>query len=118
MAKQEEPEKNNSEGLNKAVDLLAETANHIMDTVSWFAKTLHSSGNVFKIEDARGATAEVSLSIPKGGAGEVCLRLGQTRKHYPAQAANPDEEFRRGAIVRVKDVGVNTMFVESPEQSI
>lgn len=98
---------------SRAVDFIADTCNHVLDAVTWFSNRLNSSGSVFKINDALGATAEVILSIPCGGTGEVVLVLGKTRKNYPAKASNPELSFERGAKVRIVDIASCTMYVEA-----
>ena len=98
---------------SQAVDFIADTCNHIVDAFAWFSGRVNSSGNVFKISDALGASAEVLLSIPVGGTGEVVVVLGKTRKNYPAKALNPEQSFERGAKVRIVDIASCTMYVES-----
>lgn len=101
-----------SKYLKQAIDVFAETTNHIIDSVSWMANKLQSNGSIFKLEDARGLNAEVSLSIPPGETGEIVVILGQTRKHYPARAVDSSKEFRRGSKVVIKDIAVSTMYVD------
>lgn len=97
----------------RAIDHFADAANQLLDVIGWLGNKLNSSGNVYRIEDALGATAEVSLSIPVGGTGEVTLVIGQSRKSYPAKAFCADLEFARGTKVRIADIAVSTMFVEA-----
>lgn len=97
---------------NSFVDQFAETANNILDLAAWFNSRLNTRGGVFKVEEAKGTLAEVSLSIPAGGTGEVTVIMGQTRKNYPAKALRDGEEFQRGSKVRIADVAVSTMYVE------
>ena len=98
---------------SKVVDEFANVANQILDVISWLGQKLNSSGNVFRMEDAKGALAEVSTPIPRGGVGEVTVIVGQTRKNYSAKAVRPEEEFNRGTRVRIAEVGVSTMYVEA-----
>lgn len=97
----------------KVVDQLAETANQVLDVIAWLGKKLNSSGNVFRIEDARGATAEVSIPIPRGGIGEITVIVGQTRKNYSAKAVSAEAEYGRGAKVRIADVAISTVYVDA-----
>jgi hypothetical protein len=97
----------------KAGNIFIETLDQVIDTVGALVNRFDTSGSVFKIEDARGARAEVSLSIPADGVGEVTMVLGKMRKSYPARAIRPEQEFKRGTAVRIADVGVSTMFVDS-----
>ena len=113
-----ENEKDPSAYIKQAVDLLAETTNQVLDTVSWVAGKLHSSGNTFKIAEAKGHTAEVSLSIPPGGTGEIVVVLKDTRKHYPARAVTGEMELKRGSKVIIKDIAVSTMFVEAAPETL
>jgi hypothetical protein len=97
----------------KTIDVIAETVNQFADVLSWVGNRLTSGSNSqCNIEDARGAKAEVSVSIPADGVGEVTVVLGNMRKSYPAKAVRPEQEFRRGTKVRVADVGISTMFVD------
>jgi hypothetical protein len=97
----------------KVVDQLAEAANQVLDVIAWLGKKLNSSGNVFRIEDAKGSPAEVSIPIPRGGIGEVTVIIGQTRKNYSAKAVSPEAEYGRGSKVRIADVAISTVYVDT-----
>lgn len=98
---------------SKVADQLAETANQVLDVIAWMGKKLNSNGNVFRIEEAVGATAEVIIPVPRGGIGEVTVIIGQTRKSYSAMAVSPEAEFSRGAKVRIADVAVSTVYIDA-----
>ena len=106
---------NNSKETAKVMNYLAETANEIMDIVGWLGNKLNSNGSVFKIEDARGCIAEVCMTIPAGGVGEVTVILGQTRKNFPARAKLAMQEFKTGTKVKVADVAISTVYVEKTD---
>lgn len=108
---------NTSDYLKQAVNLFADTTTNILDTVAWVANQLNSPGNLYKIGDAIGKTAEISLSIPPGETGELAVFMGQTRKHYPAKGTDPSIEFKRGTKVQIVDVAVNTMYVKSIDEA-
>lgn len=101
-----------TEQFKKAVDIFADASNHILSTVGWVAEQLNAPGNVFRLSDAVGQTAEITLSIPTGGTGELVVLLGKTRKYYAAKCKDSLLEIKRGSKVKIVDIAVNTMFVE------
>lgn len=104
-----------TEQFKKAVDIFADASNHILSTVGWVAEQLNAPGNVFRLSDAVGQTAEITLSIPAGGTGELVVLLGKTRKYYAAKCKDSLLEVKRGSKVKIVDIAVNTMFVEPTE---
>lgn len=105
----------NEDRVKQAVNILSETTSQLANAVEWMTTQLNVPGNVFKVRDAIGQTAEITLSIPNGGTGELVVILGNTRKYYAAKAKNPGEDFKRGTKVKIADVAVNTMYVENLE---
>lgn len=104
---------NRTSASSKAVDFVADTVSRAIELAAYMHEHLNSTGNSYKLEDALGMVAEISLSIPKGGSGELRMIIGKTIKHFPAQAAEEGREFKRGERVRIASVGVNTMYVEA-----
>ena len=98
--------------MNDIVKKGADLACDVIDSVGWLLKKMDAPGRKIVREDARGATAEVSVPIKAGKTGEIIIVLGETYQHYPAKAANKDLEFAKGVKVRVQDIGSNMMYIE------
>jgi hypothetical protein len=88
-----------------------ELAESLMDSVV-AAKEKMETGRVYSRKEAKGATGEISVSVSAHGTGEVLVTLGRAVNSYPAQAAVSGQEFKRGEMVRIADVGTAVMFVE------
>jgi hypothetical protein len=88
-------------------------ADSIFGAVTTIVQRAETPGNTYKSRDAAGTVAEVSVTIPAGGIGEVLVSLGRGLQNYPARAAKPGESFPRGSKVRVTDVGGQTIYVDS-----
>jgi hypothetical protein len=104
--------------MNDIVKKGADLACDVLDSVGWLLKKMESPGRKIVREDARGATAEVSVPIKAGKTGEIIIVLGETYQHYPAKGANKELEFAKGAKVRVQDVGSNMMYIEPIGESV
>ena len=85
------------------------------DLTELIVARLESPGRKFTPDEALGAQAEVSVAVGPGRTGEVVLVQAEALRHYPAQAKKPEQEFKRGAKVRIVDVGMNVMYIESFE---
>lgn len=94
----------------------AGVADSLLATVAGLVQKAETRGNTYRSADAVGSTAEVSISIPAGGTGEVLLKLGRGLHNYPARAARDGEAFMRGTKVLIADVGEQTIFVEALPQ--
>ncbi len=91
----------------------AAVADSIFETVTSLVQRAETPGNTYRSGDAVGSTAEVAVSIPAGGTGEVLVKLGRGLHNYPARAVRDGETFSRGTKVRIADVGGQTIFVEA-----
>ncbi len=87
---------------------------------TWFVQKLMDwviskldTGTCDTVSDAIGMIAEVSVSIPSNGTGEVVLVLGQCRRNYPARAFDSYAELRRGSKVVIVENEGKIFFVES-----
>jgi len=103
---------NQADQFKKAIDVFADASNHILSTVGWVAQQLNAPGNVFRMSDALGQTAEITLSIPAAGTGEIVVLLGKSRRYYAAKSKDPHAEIKRGSKVKIVDIAVSTMYVE------
>jgi hypothetical protein len=65
-----------------------------------------------KTEEIIGQVAEVCLPISAGSLGEVTYKVHSTHLNTPARAAQPDQDFQRGAKVMIKDLRDNIAYVE------
>jgi hypothetical protein len=102
------------------MDLLkavANLSNGIYDMVEWTIKRLEAPGRDISRANALGAIAEVSIPIEAGKTGEVAVVIDKTLQHYPARGKGPEIEFKKGAKVRIIDIGSNVMSVEAYDLS-
>ena len=73
--------------------------------IFYFSKKLHSTGNVFKLEEAIGKEAAVYQRIPKDGVGKISLALQEMSYEIDAVSLDGKEidSFSSVQIIRKKD---------------
>lgn len=67
------------------------------------AKKLHSSGTIFRIEDAIGLEAVIYQKIPKDGVGKVTVSVNQFTHEIDAVALEELDSFRSVRIIKKAD---------------
>lgn len=93
----------------------SQMADEMLNSVNEMVNRLNHTTKLYAPEDAKGLTAEISVSIQKDGTGEVMVVLGQSLRNFPARSAKTGFSFHRGQKVRIADVGPNVVYVESCE---
>ncbi|MCC6981102.1 MAG: hypothetical protein IT343_22465 [Candidatus Melainabacteria bacterium] len=91
----------------------AELADEMISTVGWLLNRASSSSKLYDISDAKGLTAEVSVSIQGAKPGEVVVLLGHSLRNFSARAVNGNDVFERGSKVVIVDSGANVVYVKS-----
>ena len=109
----EENESSANERFRKGNNFGRSLFKQVQDTASWVDKQLQAPGIRFTIKDSLGAEAEVSVSIPKGGIGEIIFSAGGSLQHHPAQCRHGQKSFRRGAKVKIVDVGPTVLYIDN-----
>ncbi|MBX9692908.1 MAG: hypothetical protein K2Z81_11035 [Cyanobacteria bacterium] len=87
----------------------------VQNLMDWMISKL-DTGSCDTVSDALGMVAEVSVSIPKNGTGEVVLVLRQSRRNYPARAIDSNAELRRGTKVLIVESKGKVFFVEAYDE--
>lgn len=100
------------EAVNKGADTLASATERVLDRFQQFTDKFVSTQKPIHIKDAVGREAEVSVTIPANGSGEVILSLGGALRHYPARGKDGRKSFKRGLKVKVVDAASDTMYVD------
>lgn len=91
----------------------SEIADEMLTTVNTAINRLNQTSRLYAPEDAKGMTAEVTVSIRDNGTGEVMLVLGQSLRNFPARAARAGASFARGEKVVIADVGPNVVYIDA-----
>ena len=103
--------KNNKQA-KSVIDTFLQATDELIDGLNQFSDRLSTKGNLFHLKDAIGKDAEVSVSIPPQGMGEVIVSMGRGLQNYPARCIASKHTYKRGAKVRIVDVANATMLVE------
>ena len=103
--------KNNKQAKG-VLDVFLQATDEFIDGLNQFSDRLSTKGNLFHLKDAIGKDAEVSVSIPADGMGEVIVSMGRGLQNYPAKCMKSKHTYKRGAKVRIVDVANATMLVE------
>lgn len=77
-----------------------------------FAKVLYGqqASSDLRMNTLIGASAEVSVAIPKGGVGQIALSVGGERTEHIARSADGNA-LARGVVVRVTALGGDSVIV-------
>lgn len=79
----------------------------------WKLTSVFNSSRVARVTDALGTLAEVSVTIPKEGMGEIAYVSGNTRQTLSARSAD-GREFKQGTSVRVLGIDHGVARVGEP----
>lgn len=90
-------------------------ADDVINLAGWMLNRFEAPGKSYRREDVCGQQAEISISIGKGGTGEILVVQNNSLQHYPAQATDRDTELPRGTKVTIVDSGAHMLFVEKYE---
>jgi hypothetical protein len=82
--------------------------------VSLFARFLYKQQATSSVNAAQliGRTAQVTVTIPAGGIGQISCRIGEERVEKIARSRD-NGELRSGALVRVEEIAGDSVIVSS-----
>ena len=84
----------------------------VSDTAQWVDQQLSSPDHNFSMDDCIGLQAEVTVSVPVGGMGEVIFSAGGSTQHQPAKARDKRKSFKRGERVQVVEAAHNVLYID------
>jgi membrane protein implicated in regulation of membrane protease activity len=86
--------------------------------VALFGRFLYAQQSSSSVSGAQlvGRTAQVTVTIPAGGVGQVSCRVGEERVEKIARARD-GAELKHGALVRIEEFAGDSVIVSSGEES-
>ena len=110
------------EFVDQATDSVARSAHtmssateRIIDAVQQFADKFTVTTTKVCIQDCVGKDAEVSVTVPPNGTGEVIITLAGSHRQYSARGKDGRKTFKRGTKVRVVDAGTSTVYIDDDD---
>jgi hypothetical protein len=104
-----------TDSVAKSAKTMSSATERIIDVVQQFADKFTVTSPKICIQDCVGKEAEVSVSVPPNGTGEVIITIGGAHRQYSARGKDGRKTFKRGTKVRVVDVGTSTVYVDEDE---
>ncbi len=92
-------------------------ADEMLSTMGWLLGRVSNTSKLYDISDAKGLTAEVTVSIQAGKPGEVVVLLGHSLRNFQARSMSESGSFARGQQVLVVDAGPNILYVKALSKS-
>jgi len=81
--------------------------------VSLFARFLYSQQATSSVSSSQlvGRTAQITVTIPAGGIGQISCRVGEERVEKIARARSDDLELKSGTLVRIDEIAGDSVIV-------